>query len=132
MARTPRLYDGRAWRDRVAPDVLADEPICRICAALGIHTPAAVVDHVIPVRDRPDLAFDRTNLQPLCKHHHDSAKQCQERNGYHSVVDADGYPIDASHPANQGGVASFSASKDDRRGTSSLAKPAAKWAADGS
>lgn len=28
------------------------------------------VDHVKPVRDAPDLAFDLDNLQVLCKRHH--------------------------------------------------------------
>jgi 5-methylcytosine-specific restriction endonuclease McrA len=35
------------------------------------------VDHIQPVRDRPDLAFDEDNLQTLCRRHH-SRKTRQE------------------------------------------------------
>lgn len=98
-----RLYDLRRWRDQCAPLVLAEEPWCRLCLAVGLHTPAAVVDHVMTVRQNPDLAFERSNLQALCKTHHDSAKKLQERRGYHQVLDAQGYPVDPAHPANRGG-----------------------------
>jgi 5-methylcytosine-specific restriction endonuclease McrA len=100
MGRGPRIYDRRVWRDRVAPGVLAEEPLCRMCAAAGVVTPATVVDHVIPVRVRPELAFERSNLQALCKGHHDSAKRQQEHRGYHAELDARGYPLDPAHPTN--------------------------------
>lgn len=96
-----RVYDLRQWRDQCAPFVLADEPWCRFCLALGCLTPATVVDHIVPARLNPDLAFERSNLQALCKAHHDSAKQQQECRGYHGELDAQGYPIDPAHPANR-------------------------------
>ncbi len=46
--------------------VLRDEPLCRTCAAAGRTELATQVDHVVPVRARPDLAYDRANCQPLC------------------------------------------------------------------
>ena len=95
-----RLYDRRRWRDHIAPDVLADEPWCRYCRSLNVLTPAEVVDHIVKVKDAPDLAFERSNLQPLCKAHHDSAKKQAEARGYHSEIDANGYPTDRAHPAN--------------------------------
>ena len=96
-----RLYDLRRWRDHTAPDVLADEPWCRYCRSLDVLTPATVVDHIVKVKDAPDLAFERSNLQPLCKAHHDSAKRQAEARGYHSEIDANGYPMDLAHPANR-------------------------------
>ena len=39
---------------------------CVKCGARG----RLEVDHVQPVRDRPDLAFDESNLQTLCRTHH--------------------------------------------------------------
>jgi 5-methylcytosine-specific restriction endonuclease McrA len=41
-------------------------------------TLAEEVDHIIPIRIRPDLAFVRRNLQPLCKPCH-SRKTMMER-----------------------------------------------------
>jgi 5-methylcytosine-specific restriction protein A len=45
--------------------VLRDQPLCRTCVAAGRTEFATQVDHVVPVRVRPDLAFEGTNLQPL-------------------------------------------------------------------
>jgi 5-methylcytosine-specific restriction endonuclease McrA len=39
---------------------------CVQCGARG----RVEVDHIKPVRERPDLAFDESNLQTLCKTHH--------------------------------------------------------------
>src|SRR5262245_59742447 len=46
--------------------VLRYEPLCRACVAAGRTELATQVDHVVAVRTRPDLAYDRANLQPLC------------------------------------------------------------------
>jgi 5-methylcytosine-specific restriction enzyme A len=120
-----RLYDLRRWRDQCAPLVLVDEPWCRLCRAVELLTPAAVVDHIVPVRQNPDLAFERSNLQPLCKAHHDSAKKQQERRGYHGELDARGYPIDPAHPANRdrGAVASCNPPLDNRGSGQTRANP---------
>jgi 5-methylcytosine-specific restriction enzyme A len=96
-----RLYDLRRWRDACAPLVLAEEPLCRYCAAQGRVEPAVVVDHIVSVQVDPDRAFERSNLQPLCKSHHDSAKRQQDQHGYHRMLDANGYPLDPEHPANR-------------------------------
>ena len=94
-----RIYSLRAWQ-RLRLEALGSEPWCRTCRGLGLLTPADVVDHVLPVRTHPDLALDSANLQPLCKQCHDSAKKEQEARGYHSALDAAGYPVDPAHPAN--------------------------------
>lgn len=57
---------------------MADEPLCRMCGALGKAVPAAIVDHIIPVREAPERRLDPTNLQSLCWSHH-AAKTQRDR-----------------------------------------------------
>lgn len=66
---------GRAGvRDR--RQVLAEEPLCRICLSKGIETMATVVDHIVPLsRNGSD---DRRNKQALCHTCHDE-KSAAER-----------------------------------------------------
>ncbi|MGK5529350.1 AAA family ATPase [Streptomyces sp. URMC 129] len=66
------VYDDPRWpvlRDQV----LSEEPLCRA----GCGAPPAVVDHIRPHRGREELAFDRGNLQAMCKPCHD-AKTARE------------------------------------------------------
>jgi 5-methylcytosine-specific restriction enzyme A len=49
-------------------------PLCVICGA-----PADVVDHKTPHRGDQSLFWDTANWQPMCRHHHNSAKQRIER-----------------------------------------------------
>jgi 5-methylcytosine-specific restriction protein A len=72
-----RIYRSPRWV-AVRAQVLRDEPVCRVCAAAGRTELATQVDHVVGVAVRPDLAFDRTNLQPLCTVCH-AAKSTAER-----------------------------------------------------
>jgi 5-methylcytosine-specific restriction protein A len=62
---------GRQWR-RLRAEVLAGEPLCRLCRKEGAPpTLATEVDHIIPTRGESDPKhYDRDNLQPLCKTHH--------------------------------------------------------------
>lgn len=55
-----RGYDA-TWR-RIRLLVLADEPLCRLCAAKGKHTVARHVDHI----DGDSWNRANSNLQPLC------------------------------------------------------------------
>jgi hypothetical protein len=50
-----------------------------MCEEAGRFTPATVVDHRIPHRGDIRLFWDPINWQPLCTHHHSSAKQSEER-----------------------------------------------------
>lgn len=95
-----RLYWTARWkRERLS--FLQAHPICRYCQAVGNIRPATVVDHVTPHKGDLDLFWDQDNWQPLCKSHHDAAKAQEERGGYSSLSDADGYPIDPNHPQNR-------------------------------
>lgn len=56
---------------------LAQDPLCQIKThCIGI-TAAVEVDHVVPIRERPDLRLDMSNLQSVCHACH-SAKTARE------------------------------------------------------
>lgn len=74
--RTQRGYDNN-WL-KLSRMCLAEEPYCRYCARDGRVTLAQVSDHIIPIRIRPDLRLERTNVQSLCKTCHDSVKAREE------------------------------------------------------
>lgn len=48
---------------------------CEECMRKGYLKPAAVVDHVEPVVDSPDLRLDPENLDALCHWHHNGWKR---------------------------------------------------------
>jgi 5-methylcytosine-specific restriction endonuclease McrA len=60
-----------------------DHWLCQMCGCLltegRTHPRAAVVDHLIPVALRPDLAYDPANCRAVCKADHDGACQSIER-----------------------------------------------------
>lgn len=72
------------WTDRLRPAQLLREPLCRECARQyppsdpRHRTPATVVDHIVPHCGDWDVFIDSTNLQSLCKRHHD-IKTAQEQ-----------------------------------------------------
>jgi 5-methylcytosine-specific restriction protein A len=69
---------GSKWRLARA-GYLAHHPLCVECEKAGRSEPATVVDHVIPHRGDWALFWDSSNWQSLCKPHHDSWKQAQEK-----------------------------------------------------
>jgi len=73
---TDRGYNYR-WQEarRV---YLAQHPLCVHCQAEGIIKAANEVDHIIPHKGDPQLFWDVSNWQPLCKSHH-SSKTATER-----------------------------------------------------
>ena len=94
MASWP--YSTRRWQKlRIAH--LSAEPCCRYCDSMGHVTPATLVDHVVPVREARDRAFDPTNLQSLCAPCHSGAKQAEDRQDPDRGCDADGVPHNPSH-----------------------------------
>ena len=68
------------WK-AVRAQVLRNEPLCRVCVAAGRTELAVQVDHVVPVRVRPDLAYDPTNLQPICGPCHGLKSAAERRSG---------------------------------------------------
>jgi 5-methylcytosine-specific restriction protein A len=81
LAAAKRLRSSLRWR-RVRARVLARSPLCADPegrhAASGRIAAAVEVDHIQGLRQRPDLAFDEANLQPLCHACH-ARKTAQER-----------------------------------------------------
>ncbi len=59
----------------------AESPLGEICAEEGRVDPADEVDHRVPLKDRPDLAFARSNLQSICFAHH-RERSARERRGH--------------------------------------------------
>jgi 5-methylcytosine-specific restriction protein A len=62
---TERGY-GSAWR-KARDTFLADFPFCAICHREGRVTMATEVDHVVPAKGDPELFWDESNWQSLCK-----------------------------------------------------------------
>ena len=63
MATDPRRT--RAWR-RLRDRVVSEEPVCKLQYP-GICTYwSQTADHIVPVRDQPDLAMHRGNLRGAC------------------------------------------------------------------
>lgn len=85
-----------AW-DKARRTYLAQHPLCVFCEQQGIVSPASVVDHIKPHRGDQTLFWDTANWQALCKPHHDSTKQRDEKRGTQAGTTADGMPIDPKH-----------------------------------
>jgi 5-methylcytosine-specific restriction enzyme A len=43
-----------------------------MCLERGRFTPAAVVDHIVPIAQAPELRLNLANLRSLCKRCHDA------------------------------------------------------------
>lgn len=71
-----RAADRAFYRDpqwllfREGLDANQDFSLCRECLKLGKIVPREQIDHIIPRKERPDLAYDESNCQPLCKSCH--------------------------------------------------------------
>lgn len=95
MSRTTwhRLYQTSAWQ-ALRHAQLSRQPLCEFCLITEDITEADVVDHRRPHKGDLVLFHDPTNLQSLCKHHHDSAKQMMDRGKKVAITGVDGYPIE--------------------------------------
>lgn len=63
-----RGYDAK-W-DRLSIAFRKRHPCCLWCEQIDRDTLTDLVDHIIPVVDRPDLKHTWSNLMALCRHHH--------------------------------------------------------------
>jgi len=91
-----RLLGTRYWRRRARLQLI-HHPLCAMCLATGVTTPATVADHITPHRNDPN-AFILGDLQSLCTACHSRRKQSIERLGYDRTVGVDGWPLDPNHP----------------------------------
>jgi len=88
-----RLYKTARWR-RLREHQLSIQPLCEFCLITEDVTAATVVDHRRAHRGDLELFHDPSNLQSLCKHHHDSAKQMIDNGKKVVTYGVDGYPIE--------------------------------------
>jgi len=89
-----------AWK-RLRAEVLASEPLCRMCAARGLVVPATDVDHIQDSRDDFTDDNSRENLQPLCHECH-SLKTAKSMGKSVSLgCDVNGLPLDPDHAWNR-------------------------------
>lgn len=95
MGSTERLYS-YAWQ-KARERFLRDNPLCVYCRREGLIRAASIVDHKIPHRGDETLFWDETNWQPMCKPHHDSDKQREERGGNPvRRIGLDGWPSEGA------------------------------------
>ncbi|GHA11352.1 hypothetical protein GCM10007989_02070 [Devosia pacifica] len=86
---TARQYDeqrgnsserGYDWQWRKLRDRhLAGSPLCVECLASEIVEVAVDVDHITPIRLAPERRLDPTNLQSLCRRHHNEKTRAESR-----------------------------------------------------
>ncbi|WP_292326341.1 HNH endonuclease [Mesorhizobium sp.] len=65
-----------------------------MCLITEDVTEADIVDHIKPHRGDAALFFEPSNLQSLCKYHHDAVKQRVERGSKVAMYGLDGYPVE--------------------------------------
>lgn len=63
------VYDSPKWK-ALRWAVRLDEPLCRACLDAGLAVDTYVIDHVRPI-NQGGAAFDRANLQGLCRACHE-------------------------------------------------------------
>lgn len=90
---------GYGWRwQQARRRYLAENPLCVMCRAEGRIEAATVVDHIVPHRGDPEIFWDSSRWQALCKTHHASDKQREEKSGRKiGRTGLDGYPLDPDH-----------------------------------
>lgn len=87
----------KAWRDLRA-QVLAEEPLCRMCTARGLIVPTTDVDHIEDAREDYTDDNSRDNLQGLCHECH-SLKTARDMGKSVTMgCDVNGIPLDPTHP----------------------------------
>lgn len=95
IGRTLKL-DGAAWR-KLRESVLALEPLCRHCKAMGVTACATEIDH----KDNNAANNDPDNLQALCKSCHSRKTQADMGKRVSMGHDKNGMPLDPNHPWNR-------------------------------
>lgn len=89
-----RLYN-RKW-EALRNAHLGKHPLCKRCEKQGRVVAAAVVHHIEPHRGDWAKLYDPNNLESLCKWHHDSEAQREEKAAERAGYDMQGLPQDGS------------------------------------
>ncbi len=92
------LYNTARWK-QIREDHLASSPLCVMCLEEGKTRVGTICDHVH--NHKGDVfEFFNGERQTLCKSHHDSVKQSQDRTGKRKGFNDLGEPLDKNHPWN--------------------------------
>lgn len=96
-----------AEHDRMRKQVLAEEPLCRICLAAGRVSASKIADHILCKAEGG--GDERENYQGLCRSCSDAktaaeSARAQGRRAPRRIatVGLDGWPIEAENGGNQG------------------------------
>lgn len=105
MKRADPFYLSPEWRAVRLRVLRRDGHRCVVCRKDVSPPGAARVDHILPRRQRPDLALDESNLRTLCAYHDNQSHREKPSGGGNRderfVIrgcDADGWPRDPAHP----------------------------------
>lgn len=67
------FYSSKRWmRFRAYLLTKTEFSLCAECLKQGRVTPTNQIDHIKPRKEYPELAWDESNLQGLCREHHRS------------------------------------------------------------
>lgn len=99
------LYDTQAWKRARTAALKRAHFRCAICGRNVSKPGSSRVDHIQPVRTRPDLALSPDNLRVLCVLHDNQAHREKgtggsthtTRDARFSGCDANGLPLDQHH-----------------------------------
>jgi 5-methylcytosine-specific restriction protein A len=94
-----RLYRTKRWLS-IRAQQLTHYPLCAMC--LPRITAATVCDHADKDSKATEEGFFAGPFQSLCKTHHDSTRQREEKRGHMIGSDESGAPLDPRHPWNKG------------------------------
>jgi 5-methylcytosine-specific restriction endonuclease McrA len=60
------FYTGAKWMRKKARVLRRDKYLCQDCKRYGRKKPAALVHHIKPLEEYPELGLDENNLVSLC------------------------------------------------------------------
>jgi len=87
------VYHTPRWRKLRLEVVRRDAYTCVMCGASVRGRRKSRVDHILPVRSHPELAWCKENLRTLCATC-DNRRHSEKGRGYDPVeVGADGFPV---------------------------------------
>jgi 5-methylcytosine-specific restriction protein A len=97
--RKPWDHNGRSSKDRgygrehrkLRAQLLAQEPLCRMCAAKGKVRAATIADHITPIA-KGGAVHDINNLQPVCPECHQDKSNADKGHRVKRRIARDGWP----------------------------------------
>jgi 5-methylcytosine-specific restriction enzyme A len=75
------FYKTGAWEKKRAIILKRDYGLCQVHKKKGQAKTGNIIDHIIPLEVRPDLALEDTNLQTICQGCH-NVKTAEDKKKY--------------------------------------------------